>query len=138
MLKEIASECEVDSAVLNHREVRDVAGDSLNTGDEVVCKTRPRVDSNAPAGHHVVDELSVAGPKIEHACVLRHAISEKRRPQSLPEHVAARVSSKAGLMIMSCHSVRFQPKVSPRIMARPTLRARRLSVFPPLLTPTRG
>src|SRR6266436_141814 len=69
VLKEIAGKSEIDSTVLNHREICDVTGDGFNTRNQMGGKTRPRVDSDAPARHHVVDELSVAASKVEHAPV---------------------------------------------------------------------
>ena len=101
-------------------------------------KTGPGVDGNTPAGYNIVDKLTVAGSEIEHACVRRHAVAEKCIPKSLPEYVATAVGCEAGFVIIFIHAGGFHPKVSPRIMPRPTLSARRLCVFPPLLTPTRG
>ena len=101
-------------------------------------KARPGIDCNPPAGNNIVYELTVTRSEIEHACVSGHAMAEKRTPKGFPEYIAPRVGSETGFMVSLVHATRFHPKVSPRIIASPTCRARKLSVFPPLLTPTRG
>src|SRR5687767_1662013 len=135
MFKKVAGKSEVYSAVVNHRQISDITDDSFNTGRYMSSKTRPRINGNPPAGYNVVDESTVAGSKIEHASVLGHPMAEKRMPKGMPKHVASGVRRKTGFVIPRIHA-RFHPNVSPRIMPRPTRRARMLSVFPPLLIPT--
>src|ERR1035441_2260108 len=98
-------------------------------------KAGPGIDSNTPSGHNIVNKMTITRSKIEDACGRWHTVSEKGTPKVSPEYVAARIGSEAGFVIIYLHVARFQPKVIPRIMRKPTLRARRLSVFPPLLTP---
>ena len=77
----------------------------------------------------------IEGGVVDFAFASKHTF--RCMPKGLPKYVASRVS-QAGFVTKLVHITRFHPKVSPRIMLRPTLRARRLFLFPPLLIPTRG
>src|SRR5690349_18126550 len=88
----------------------------------------------------MVDKTSVSGTQLQDAVIRANPAWEEVAAQRTPKRLAPLVVIKASLMVAGIqgHRSQPQPNVRPQIMRKPTLRARKLLVFPPLLWPTRG
>src|SRR5262249_47508695 len=139
VFKEIARKCEVNHAIGQKIELRDAPDHSLDAWTQKLRELRPDIKRDSAFRDHVVDEVSIAAPKIKHAIVRVYQAAKVEAPQGLPHHITPGIWRQPGFMIGgTCHpSDPLQPKTRPRIIRQPTLKARQLFTLPPLLTPTR-